>query len=60
MDTPRPRHAPAPPKRMQVLSKLDALKADFDVEQYGALSKDAERYPLFCVKSRGCVPSAAG
>ena len=37
----------------EVLAKLEALKERFDVEQYGALSQDAARYPLFCVKTRG-------
>ncbi|MCL1139803.1 M14 family metallopeptidase [Shewanella pneumatophori] len=36
----------------EVLTKVNALKARFDVEQYGALSYDAERYPLFAVKSK--------
>ena len=35
-----------------VLSKVETLKDRFDVEQYGALSYDTGRYPLFCVKSR--------
>ena len=41
----------------QVLAKVDALREKFDVEQYGALSHDPERYPLFCVKTRGFDPS---
>ncbi|MDH5434113.1 MAG: M14 family metallocarboxypeptidase [Gammaproteobacteria bacterium] len=36
----------------QVLSKIEALKADYDVSQYGALDYDADRYPLFLIKSR--------
>ncbi|MCK8046001.1 M14 family metallocarboxypeptidase [Shewanella sp. 1CM18E] len=36
----------------EVLVKVQALKERFDVEQYGALSYDAERYPLFAVKSK--------
>jgi len=28
------------------------MKGDFDVEQYGALSVDKERYPLFCLKTK--------
>ena len=36
----------------EVLTKVNALKARFDVELYGALSYDAERYPLFAVKSK--------
>lgn len=37
----------------EVLKKLEPLKATFDVVQYGALSLDPARYPLFYVKSRG-------
>ena len=36
----------------QVLNKLEPLKQRFDVEQYGALSIDKERYPLMCVRSK--------
>ena len=36
----------------EVVAKLQALKADFDVEQYGALSYSPDRYPLYIVKSR--------
>lgn len=36
----------------EVVPKIFALQNDFDVEQYGALSYDTARYPLFCVKSR--------
>ncbi|CAH8237785.1 M14 family metallopeptidase [Vibrio aestuarianus] len=36
----------------EVVPKILALQNDFDVEQYGALSYDTVRYPLFCVKSR--------
>ena len=32
--------------------KLEALKENFDVQQYGALSLDPPRYPMFAVKSR--------
>ncbi|UUM32123.1 M14 family metallopeptidase [Vibrio japonicus] len=35
----------------EVVPKINALSEQFDVEQYGALSYDAERYPLFCIKS---------
>jgi hypothetical protein len=35
-----------------VLAKLDNIRQDFDVEKYGALSIDIERYPLFAAKSR--------
>ena len=36
----------------EVLAKLDGIREHFDVEQYGALSMDTDRYPLFIVKSR--------
>ena len=36
----------------QVLNKLESLKDRYDVFQYGALSVDKERYPLFAVKTR--------
>ncbi|MCY9803645.1 M14 family metallocarboxypeptidase [Vibrio scophthalmi] len=36
----------------EVLPKIEALKARFDVEQYGALSYDVERFPLYCIKSK--------
>jgi hypothetical protein len=35
-----------------VLAELAALKHRFDVTQYGCLSQDPKRYPLFCVKTR--------
>lgn len=35
----------------EVLPKIEALKARFNVEQYGALSYDESRFPLFCIKS---------
>jgi hypothetical protein len=35
-----------------VLSKVKHLSASFDVTQYGALSQDPERYPLFLAKSK--------
>lgn len=35
-----------------VVSKINALASDFDLTQYGALSYDAERYPLFALKTR--------
>jgi len=41
----------------EVLSKLDALREQFDVRQYGALSHDAERYPLYAVLSRRWSPT---
>ncbi|MFB1073985.1 M14 family metallocarboxypeptidase [Vibrio diabolicus] len=36
----------------EVVSKIDALRERFDVEQYGALSYDEARFPLFCIKTR--------
>jgi len=37
--------------QQEVLTKIDALKSDFDVEQYGALTIDESRYPLFVIKT---------
>ncbi|NLS11723.1 M14 family metallocarboxypeptidase [Vibrio sp. SM6] len=36
----------------EVVPKILALAAQFDVSQYGALSYDTARYPLYCIKSR--------
>ena len=36
----------------EVLVKLDALRERYDVQQYGALSHDPRRFPLYAVKSR--------
>lgn len=36
----------------EVVSKIDALRDRFDVEQYGALSYDENRFPLLCIKTR--------
>jgi hypothetical protein len=36
----------------EVLAKTNVLHRDFDVEQYGALSINAEKYPLIVVKSK--------
>lgn len=41
----------------EVLARLEPLKGRFDVQQYGAISRDPERYPLFVVKTRGWDPS---
>ncbi len=38
--------------QQEVVPKIHALSERFDIEQYGALSVDATRYPLLCVKSR--------
>ncbi|EGR0025626.1 M14 family metallocarboxypeptidase [Vibrio alginolyticus] len=35
----------------EVVSKIDALREHFDVEQYGALSYNEARFPLFCIKT---------
>ena len=34
------------------MTKIDALRERFDVQEYGALSIDPQRYPLYAVKSR--------
>ncbi len=36
-----------------VLAAIDALKRDFDVSEYGAVSYDGERFPLLAIRSRG-------
>ena len=36
----------------EVVTKINALRERFDVEQYGALSYDETRFPLFCIKTR--------
>lgn len=36
----------------EVVTKIDALRERFDVEQYGALSYGEARFPLFCIKTR--------
>ncbi|EKO3519014.1 M14 family metallopeptidase [Vibrio fluvialis] len=38
--------------QQEVVPKIQALSQSFNVEQYGALSYDAARYPLFCLKTR--------
>lgn len=42
----------------EVRRKLDALPDAFSVEQYGALSIDPDRYPLFVVKTGAVNPDA--
>lgn len=42
----------------EVLSELERLGTEFEVERYGALSIDPDRYPLFVVKSRPVTPGA--
>jgi hypothetical protein len=36
----------------EVVTKVDALRDRFDVEQYGALSYNEARFPLLCIKTR--------
>ncbi len=36
----------------EVVSKIDSLRSRFDIEQYGALSYDENRFPLYCIKTR--------
>ncbi|NRF12932.1 M14 family metallopeptidase [Vibrio coralliilyticus] len=38
--------------QQEVVPKIQALQERFDIEQYGALSYDPSRYPLFCIKSK--------
>ncbi len=38
--------------QQEVVPKIKALESEFVVEQYGALSYDEERYPLFSIKSK--------
>lgn len=42
-----------------VLNKLDTLKENFDVEQYGALSENPDKYPLFCIRTRNFPEAGA-
>jgi hypothetical protein len=41
----------------EVVSKIRKLNANFDVIQYGALSEDPERYPLFLLRSKKMDPA---
>ena len=38
--------------REEVLTKLEPLAERWEVEKYGALSQDPERFPLYSVRSR--------
>jgi len=38
-----------------VIDKINDLRDRFDVQQYGALSIDKERYPLFALKTKNWV-----
>ncbi|MEO1201817.1 MAG: M14 family metallocarboxypeptidase [Pseudomonadota bacterium] len=40
----------------EVLGTIERLRQGFDVEQYGALSIDSDRYPLYAVKSKHWQP----
>ena len=42
----------------EVLSTLESLDGAFEVAQYGALSIDPDKYPLYAVKRREHVPDA--
>ncbi|MBN4059214.1 M14 family metallocarboxypeptidase [Endomicrobium sp. AH-315-J14] len=44
--------------RDDVLEKLEHLDARFEVQQYGALTIDPARYPLFAVQSKRPTPAA--
>ncbi len=41
----------------EVLPKINALEETFTIEQYGALSYDPKRYPLYCIKSQQWHPA---
>ncbi|WP_206683181.1 M14 family metallopeptidase [Neptunicella marina] len=38
--------------QQEVINKLDSLKQQFNIEQYGSLPYDEQRYPLFIAKSK--------
>lgn len=38
--------------QQEVVPKISALAEQFDIEQYGALSYNPDRYPLFCIKTK--------
>lgn len=40
-----------------VVSKIQKLKANFAVDQYGALSLNPQRYPLYVVKTKNFAPN---
>lgn len=44
--------------RDEVLGKLERLGSSFEIKQYGALSIDPDRYPLFAVTCRSTNPEA--
>lgn len=39
--------------RVEVVSKIEHLKSDFEVTEYAALSENPKRYPLFIMRSKG-------
>lgn len=41
----------------EVVTKINKLKETFDISQYGALSLDPSRYPLFLIKTKNFDPS---
>jgi hypothetical protein len=43
--------------QLDVLTKLDRLTADFDLINYGALTQDIEKYPLYLVKTKNWQPN---
>lgn len=40
----------------EVLSKIEPMKETYDVQQYGALSYDQDKYPLYIIKTKGFNP----
>mmetsp|Transcript_62310 Transcript_62310/g.103623 ORF Transcript_62310/g.103623 Transcript_62310/m.103623 type:complete len:366 (-) Transcript_62310:191-1288(-) len=44
----------------EVVAKLNLLRERFDVQQYGSLTHNPERYPLYAVKSREWAPGKPG
>lgn len=38
--------------QQEVVAKIESLKKHFDVEQYGSLSYDFNKYPLYAIKTR--------
>ncbi|MEF1230286.1 peptidase, partial [Vibrio fortis] len=38
--------------QQEVVPKIKALAERFDIEQYGALSYDEDRFPLFAIKTK--------
>ena len=41
----------------EVLAKIESFREKFDVIQYGALSYDPAKYPVYAVKTRNWSPS---